>query len=64
MGRSVLVERANQHAVDVAATVRSLQVAGVTSPAGIAAALNERGIPTASGRGTWQAVQVSRVLPR
>jgi hypothetical protein len=30
----------------------------------IAAALYDRGIPTASGRGTWQAVQVSRVLAR
>jgi hypothetical protein len=66
MGRSVLVERANRHAArdDVAATVKSVQAAGVTSLAGIAAALNERGIPTASGRGTWQAVQVSRVLAR
>jgi DNA invertase Pin-like site-specific DNA recombinase len=65
MGRSVLVERANRHAArDVASTVKSLQAAGVTSLAGIAAALNERGIPTASGRGTWQAVQVSRVLAR
>jgi hypothetical protein len=34
-------------------------VAGVTSLAGIATVLNERGIPTASGRATWQAVQVS-----
>jgi DNA invertase Pin-like site-specific DNA recombinase len=64
MGRSVLVERANRHAADVASTVKSLQAAGVTSLAGIAAALNERGIPTASGQGTWQAVQVSRVLAR
>ena len=63
MGRGVLVERANRHAADVASTVKSLQ-AGVTSLAGIAAALNERGIPTASGQGTWQAVQVSRVLAR
>jgi hypothetical protein len=30
----------------------------------IAAALYDRGIPTASGRGTWQAVQASRVLAR
>jgi hypothetical protein len=30
------------------------------SLAGIAAALNERGIPTESGRGTWQAIWVSR----
>jgi hypothetical protein len=40
----------------------ALQAAGVTSLAGIAAALNERRIPTASGRGTWQSVQVSRAL--
>jgi DNA invertase Pin-like site-specific DNA recombinase len=64
MGRSVLVERANRHAADVAETVKGLQSSGVTSLAGIAAALNERGIPTASGRGVWQAVQVSRVLAR
>jgi len=61
---SVLVERANRHAADVGATLKSLQGAGVTSLAGIAAALNGRGIPTASGRGTWQAAQVSRVLAR
>jgi ABC-type hemin transport system ATPase subunit len=35
-----------------------------TSLRAIAAALNERGIPTASGTGEWQAVQVSRVLAR
>lgn len=64
MGRSVLVERANRHAADVAATVKSLQAEGVTSLAGIASALNDSGIPTASGRGTWQAVQVSRLLAR
>jgi DNA invertase Pin-like site-specific DNA recombinase len=64
MGRNVLVERANRHAADVATTVKNLRASGVTSLAGIAAALNERGIPTASGRGTWRAVQVSRVLAR
>jgi hypothetical protein len=48
----------------IASTVKSLQAAGVTSLAGIATALNERGIPTARGQGTWQAVQVSRVLAR
>jgi hypothetical protein len=26
--------------------------------------LNKQGIPTASGRGAWQAVQVRRVLAR
>jgi len=56
--------RAAARAADLAATVKSLQTAGITSLAGIAAALNERGIPTASGQGIWQAVQVSRVLAR
>jgi hypothetical protein len=31
---------------------------------GIAAALNERGIPTARGEGKWSAVQVARTLAR
>ena len=39
-------------------------VADVRSLRGIAAALNERGIPAASGRGEWSAVQVSRALAR
>ena len=58
------VVRAEVQAADLAPTVHELQAAGITSLRGIAAALNERGIPTASGRGTWQAVQVSRVLAR
>jgi hypothetical protein len=37
---------------------------GVTSLHGLAAALNERGIPTASGAGQWQATSVSRLLAR
>lgn len=64
MGRSILAKRATDKAADYAPIIRELQVAGVTSLGGIAAALNERGIPTVSGRGTWQAVQVSRVLAR
>jgi hypothetical protein len=36
----------------------------VTTLQGIAAELNKQGIPTASGRGDWQAVQVARVLGR
>jgi hypothetical protein len=62
---STLVIMPNEWKVSaVAATVKSLQAAGTTSLAGIAAALNERGISTASGRGTWQAVQMSRVPAR
>jgi len=44
--------------------ISELQVAGGTSARAIAAALNARGIPTASGEGTWQAVQVQRALAR
>jgi hypothetical protein len=51
------LDRANRQAAD-AATIKSLQAAGMTSLRAIAANLNERG---KNGRGTWQAVQVSRV---
>jgi DNA invertase Pin-like site-specific DNA recombinase len=63
-GRNRLVERANERATDLAPTIANLQAAGVRSLRGIAAALNERGIPAASGRGEWSAVQVSRALAR
>lgn len=63
-GRKRLVERANERATDLAPTIAELQAAGVRSLRGIAAALNERGIPTARGRGEWSAVQVSRALTR
>jgi hypothetical protein len=41
-----------------------VQAAGVTSLRGIAKALNERGVPTATGKGKWEAMQVGRVLER
>jgi DNA invertase Pin-like site-specific DNA recombinase len=63
-GRKRLVDRANERATDLAPTIAELQAAGVRSLRGIAAALNERGIPVARGRGEWSAVQVSRVLAR
>jgi Recombinase len=44
--------------------LKELQSAGVVSLKGIAAALNERGIPTPAGRDRWYAAQVSRVLKR
>jgi hypothetical protein len=47
-----------------APTITELQAAGATSPWAIAAGLNERGIPTARGTGTWSATQVMRVLAR
>jgi hypothetical protein len=56
--------RVTARVLTLAPIVRELQAAGVTSLVGIAAAFNERSIPTATGRGTWHAVQVSRVLAR
>lgn len=59
-----LERRADARAADIAPAIRELQAAGATSLRAIAAGLNEAGIPTARGQGTWSAVQVSRVLQR
>jgi DNA invertase Pin-like site-specific DNA recombinase len=48
-GRAVLVKRAEAHAIDLAPTIAEIRQGGVTSLRGIAAALNERRIPTARG---------------
>ncbi len=61
---AVLQERADARASDIAPTIKALQAAGATSLRAIAAKLNEAGIPTARGEGTWSAVQVARVLER
>jgi hypothetical protein len=63
-GLKAVQSRADARAADLAPIIRRLQAAGTTTLAGIAAALNARGIPTARGRGPWHAVQVSRVLVR
>ena len=51
-------------AVARAVDVRELQAAGVTSLNAIAAALDERGVPTPAGNRHWHAAQVARVLKR
>ena len=58
--RSVAVRRATaaQHAAGVEPLLEALSVRGL-SPAGIAAALNARGVPSATG-GNWYAEQVRR----
>jgi recombinase len=61
--RKVRTARADAHAAKLAPTIKKLRARGATLRA-IAAALNERNIPTASGRGQWQPVQVARVLAR
>jgi DNA invertase Pin-like site-specific DNA recombinase len=62
--RAAIQARANGRAADIAGTIAALQASGATSLRAIAAGLNDQGIPTASGRGTWSAVQVARVLDR
>jgi hypothetical protein len=56
--RAVRTAQAGARAADLAA------IAGVTSLRAIARALNERGVPTATGVGEWRAVQVWRLLAR
>jgi DNA invertase Pin-like site-specific DNA recombinase len=63
-GCKARAEAADAKAADYADVIAELRAAGVTSLSAIAEALTARGIPTTSGRGTWQAVQVSRVLAR
>jgi hypothetical protein len=56
--------RANRAAADLAPVIAELQAAGITSLKGIAAALEERHVPTPGGSGHWPATQVRRVLAR
>jgi DNA invertase Pin-like site-specific DNA recombinase len=48
-------------AADILPVIHSVQADGVTTLAGIAETLNERGIPAPRG-GSWSPVQISRVL--
>lgn len=64
LGTEARQRKAAERAGDLAPVIAELQASGVTSLSGIAAALTERGIPTARGRLEWTAVQVSRVLDR
>lgn len=57
-------ERAAARATDLAPVIAELRAGGLTSLRAIAGALNARGIPTASGKREWRAVQVRRVLGR
>jgi DNA invertase Pin-like site-specific DNA recombinase len=63
--RSALVrsQKAAHRAADLLPTIDAIRAEGVHSASGIAAELNERGIPTARG-GHWQATQVLRLLAR
>jgi hypothetical protein len=54
--------RAVARAADLAPVINELRAAGITTRKGIAAALNQRGVPTPWDRGRWYPMQVSRVL--
>ena len=63
LGREVLVSEADRFAANVLPVIRSIQATGVSRLAGIAEALNARGIPTARG-GRWHVSTVRNVLRR
>jgi DNA invertase Pin-like site-specific DNA recombinase len=63
-GWASLSLRADERAADLVPVLNELRAAGITSLAGIARALSDRGIPTARGKDKWAAVQVSRILAR
>ena len=56
--------RAVARAADLAPIIAELRARGVTTLNGIAAALNERRVPTPAGSGHWHAAQVARLLKR
>jgi DNA invertase Pin-like site-specific DNA recombinase len=64
MGWEACTARANARAADLAPTISELRAAGITSLRDIAAALNERRIPTPRGTGKWLAGSVSQLLAR
>lgn len=53
---------AKAFALDLMPVIEEIRSAGVTSLGGIAAALNERGVPTRRGARKWQAITVRRAL--
>jgi hypothetical protein len=57
-------DSARRHAADLGPVIKAMQAASVTSLRGIAKALNECGVPTATGKGQWEAMQVGCVLAR
>jgi DNA invertase Pin-like site-specific DNA recombinase len=55
---------AKQRAKELAPIIAQIKAQGAVSLREIAAGLNARGIPTATGKGIWDAKHVSRVLER
>jgi DNA invertase Pin-like site-specific DNA recombinase len=62
-GRKEIVASADRFAAEMVPIIEGIRAAGITTFAGIADALNKRGVPTARG-GTWHAMTVRNVLQR
>ena len=62
--RAQRTSQAGEHAGAILPLIAEIEVAGARSLAAIAAGLNERGVPTASGKGAWTPMGVSRVKAR
>jgi hypothetical protein len=63
-GNQAQSDQADARAAELAPILAKLRASGIASPRALAAALTARNIPTLSGRGSWSAQQVSRVLKR
>jgi DNA invertase Pin-like site-specific DNA recombinase len=61
---AIRTQAAETRAGDRLEAIEDVRAAGATSLRQIAAALNERGIPTPTQKGEWSAVQVQRILAR
>ncbi len=63
LGREIQREQADRFAANVISIVQTIQASGATSLAGIAEALNNRGIRSARG-GQWHVSTVQNLLAR
>src|ERR1700676_133367 len=62
-GREAIAANADEFAAGMAPIIEGIRAAGITTLAGVADALNKRGVRTARG-GTWHAMTVRNVLLR
>lgn len=64
IGNAVKKDRSDRKARDLAPIIAQIRAGSAVSLRAIAAGLNAKGVPTATGKGPWCARQVSRVLER
>jgi hypothetical protein len=55
---------ASEHAAAVAPIIAEIRATGAATLRAIVAGLNQRGVPTAQGNGSWSRTQVARVMSR